>query len=198
MVKKAKTTAKIKKKLPIPAELPLEVSTESSAPSTEDLKTPELEPEETSDIIVEEKGEEGAKEKYFEAVGRRKRSVARVRLYTRKAGDSVKENQAIITVNGKDYSDYFKNVDLLSRIEAPLRKLKSLNRFKATALVNGGGISGQADALRHGLARTLEKFDSNFRKKLKKSGYLSRDARKTERKKYGLKKARKAGQWSKR
>ncbi|MBX4211274.1 MAG: 30S ribosomal protein S9 [Candidatus Yanofskybacteria bacterium] len=165
----------------------------------ENLDASETDSEETPDIIIEEEAtDEKGKEKYFEAVGRRKRSVARVRLYTRKAGDSVKENLAIITVNGKDYTDYFKDIDLQANVEAPLRKLKSLNRFKALALVNGGGISGQADALRHGLARTLEKFDANFRKKLKKSGYLSRDARKKERRKYGLKKARKAGQWSKR
>lgn len=141
---------------------------------------------------------ENAKEKYYEAVGRRKESIARLRLFTRKSTDVVQEDAALLTVNGKDYREYFLDSNLISRIESPLRKLKSLNRFKATAMVNGGGIAGQADAVRHGLARTLEQFDTNFRKKLKKSGLLTRDPRAKERRKYGLKKARKAGQWSKR
>ncbi len=138
------------------------------------------------------------KEKYFQAVGRRKESVARVRLYTKKSTDTVEEEKAIITVNGKDYSDYFSDVNLKNVVEAPLRKLKSLNRFKATVLVRGGGMRGQADAIKHGLARALVEFDINFRKKLKKSGFLTRDSRIKERRKYGLKKARKRGQWQKR
>jgi small subunit ribosomal protein S9 len=138
------------------------------------------------------------KEKYFPAIGRRKESVARIRLYTKKSTDNTHEDKAILTVNDKDYTDYFKDVNLVARIESPLRRLKSLNRFKATVLVKGGGISSQADAVRHGLARALEKFDINFRKKLKKAGFLTRDPREKERRKYGLKKARKAPQWSKR
>ncbi|MEK7124870.1 MAG: 30S ribosomal protein S9 [Patescibacteria group bacterium] len=141
---------------------------------------------------------DAAKEKYFEAVGRRKESVARVRLYTRKSTDQVQEDKALITVNGKDYAVYFTNKDLVAVIEAPLRKLKSLSRFKATVVVRGGGSSGQAEAIRHGIARALEHFDSNFRKKLKKSGLLKRDPRAKERRKYGHKKARKSGRWSKR
>jgi small subunit ribosomal protein S9 len=140
----------------------------------------------------------GAKEKYYEAVGRRKESVARIRLYTKKSTDTVTEDRAILTVNGKDYKDYFQDANLLTRIESPLRKLKSLHRFKVTALVRGGGIAGQADAVRHGIARALEKFDANFRKKLKKAGFLTRDSREKERRKYGHKKARKSGRWSKR
>jgi len=146
----------------------------------------------------EEEETVGGKERYYESVGRRKESVARVRLYTKKSTDAALENKSLITVNGKDYYDYFNDENLISRIEAPFRKLKSLSRFKVTAILRGGGMSGQADALRHGLARALENFDSNFRKKLKKSGYLTRDSREKERRKYGLKKARKAPQWSKR
>ncbi|HXV26809.1 MAG TPA: 30S ribosomal protein S9 [Candidatus Paceibacterota bacterium] len=140
----------------------------------------------------------GAKEKYFEAVGRRKRSVARVRLMTRKSGDELKEDSALMTVNGKDYQEYFTDANLVAVVESALRKLKSLHRFKVTVKVSGGGSSGQADAIRHGIARALESFDGNFRKKLKKVGYLTRDPRKKERRKYGLKKARKAPRWSKR
>lgn len=141
---------------------------------------------------------EGAKEKYFEAVGRRKRAVARVRLMTRKSGDKLTEDTALMTVNDKDYADYFLDKNLILRVEQPLRRLKSLSRFKMTVKVEGGGISGQADAVRHGISRTLELFDANFRKKLKKAGFLTRDSRKVERKKPGLKKARKGPRWAKR
>jgi small subunit ribosomal protein S9 len=138
------------------------------------------------------------KEKYFPSVGRRKESIARVRLFTKKSTDSAGEDRALVTVNGKDYTEYFSDVNLQHIVESPLRKLKSLNRFKATVLVSGGGISGQANAVKHGLARALTLFDNNFRRKLKKSGFLTRDSRAKERRKYGLKKARKAPQWSKR
>ncbi|MDP2647670.1 MAG: 30S ribosomal protein S9 [Candidatus Yanofskybacteria bacterium] len=147
---------------------------------------------------MDEKNASG-QEKYFEAIGRRKSSIARVRLYTKKSTDITRENGALMTINGKEYADYLLDTNLVSRVEAPLKKLKSLNRFKATVIVHGGGVAGQADAIRHGIARTLEKFDTNFRKKLKKSGFLTRDAREKERRKYGKKrKARKSPQWSKR
>ncbi|MBI2057960.1 MAG: 30S ribosomal protein S9 [Candidatus Yanofskybacteria bacterium] len=139
-------------------------------------------------------------EKYYETVGRRKNAIARVRVYTKKASDeSGAEDTALITVNNKDYSSYFQdNEELKSTVDSPLKKLKSVNRFKAAVKVSGGGIRGQAEAIRHGLARALVLFDNNFSKKLKKSGYLTRDPREKERRKYGLKKARKAPQWAKR
>lgn len=146
----------------------------------------------------DEKAEAGAKEKYYPAVGRRKESVARVRLSTRKSTDELKNDKALLTVNGKDYQDYFQDSALIAQVETPFRKLKSLNRFKASVIVRGGGLAGQARAVVHGLARTLEKFDGNFRKKLKKSNLLTRDPRVKERRKYGHKKARKMGRWSKR
>ncbi|OGN00479.1 MAG: 30S ribosomal protein S9 [Candidatus Yanofskybacteria bacterium RIFCSPHIGHO2_02_FULL_41_29] len=121
-----------------------------------------------------------------------------VRLYTKKSTDNLEGDHALIRVNDKDYRDYFTDKTLQQIIESPLRKLKSLNRFKATVKVGGGGMSGQADAIKHGLSRTLILFDLNFRKKLKKSGFLTRDSRVKERRKYGLKKARKAPAWSKR
>jgi|SRR3989344_4864544 len=144
--------------------------------------------------VVDEKGPE----KYYETVGRRKESIARIRLFTKKSTDVTGEEIAIVTVNKKSYTEYFTDVNLQHIIESPLRKLKSLNRFKVTAVVHGGGIAGQAGAIKHGISRALELFDPNFRKKLKKSGFLTRDSRAKERRKYGLKKARKAGQWSKR
>ena len=152
-------------------------------------------------IVSEEKANEEKslkKEKYYEAVGRRKEAISIVRLYTKKSTDNLEGNHALIRVNDKDYRDYFTDKTLQQIIESPLRKLKSLNRFKATVKVGGGGMSGQADAIKHGLSRTLILFDLNFRKKLKKSGFLTRDSRVKERRKYGLKKARKAPAWSKR
>ena len=137
-------------------------------------------------------------EKYYEAVGRRKESIARVRLYTKKATDVASEEKALVTVNGKDYREYFSDATLWEVVESPLKKLKSVNRFKVTVVVYGGGKSGQAGAIKHGLARTLVDFDNNFHKKLKKSGYLTRDPRAKERRKYGLKKARKGPRWAKR
>lgn len=145
-------------------------------------------------------------EKYYEAIGRRKSAIARVRIYTKKSSDlsapeniNEAEDKAMLTVNNRDYVDYFhRNEELQSIAESPLKKLKSINRFKATVKVSGGGIHGQAEAIRHGLARALILFDENFAKKLKKSGYLTRDSREKERRKYGLKKARKAPQWAKR
>lgn len=148
-------------------------------------------------ISVEEEKTSGP-EKYYEAVGRRKESIARVRLFTKKASDPADEEKAMVTVNEKPYADYFTDEQLQHVVESPLRKLKSLNRFKVTVMVHGGGQSGQAGAIKHGISRALELFDSNFRKKLKKSGFLTRDPRAKERRKYGLKKARKSPQWNKR
>jgi small subunit ribosomal protein S9 len=133
--------------------------------------------------------------KYFEAVGRRKESTARVRLFTAKPFE---EDEGRITVSGKFYKQYFPTIELQQIAEASLRRLKSLGRFEVEVQVKGGGIRGQAEALRHGLARTLVLFNADFRKKLKKAGYLKRDPRVKERRKYGLKKARRAPQWSKR
>ena len=152
------------------------------------------------------------REKYFEAVGRRKSAIARVRVYTKKASDlsaptgfsagktdENTEELALITVNDNDYANYFhQNKKLLDIAEAPLKKLKSVNRFKASIKVLGGGLHSQAEAIRHGLSRALVMFDPNFAKKLKKSGFLTRDPREKERRKYGLKKARKAPQLAKR
>jgi small subunit ribosomal protein S9 len=161
------------------------------------VKVEAVKVEEKPDLEAQD-SDKGAKEKYFQAVGRRKESVAIVRLYTKKSSDSAEGDKALIKVNDKDYENYFSDVNLRAVVESPLRKLKSLNRFKATVLTRGGGMSGQADAIKHGISRTLVMFDINFRKKLKKSGFLTRDPRAKERRKYGLKKARKAPQWQKR
>ena len=127
--------------------------------------------------------------KYFEAVGRRKTAVARVRLFTQGSG---------ISVNDKEYKEYFPIVELQQTAAAALEKMKSLDKFRVSARVKGGGVHAQAEAVRHGIARALVKFSPDFRKKLRKSGFLTRDPRMRERKKFGLKRARKAPQWQKR
>ena len=128
--------------------------------------------------------------RYYEATGRRKTAVARVRLFTR--GDRE------FIVNSKPYADYFSTHELQKIVAGALRKMKSLERFRVVVKVRGGGKVAQAEAARHGTARALIKFNSEYRKRLKKAGYLKRDPRMKERKKYGLKKARRAPQWSKR
>ena len=133
--------------------------------------------------------------RYYEALGRRKRAVARVRLLTIKPFEG---DEGKITVNGKPYTQYFTTMELRQIAEASLRRLKSLNRFEIVAKIKGGGVRAQAEALRHGVARVLVNFNADFRKKLKKVGYLKRDPREKERKKFGLKKARRAPQWAKR
>lgn len=157
----------------------------------------EGEPGQGREIKVEVKAVESP-ERYLEAVGRRKESIARVRLFTKKASDKFPEDKGLISVNQKSYQEYFKDPFLQNTVEAPLRKLKSLDRFKGSVMVKGGGLSGQADAIKLGVARALVLFDANYRKKLKKFGYLTQDSRIKERRKYGLKKARKAPQWAKR
>jgi len=149
-------------------------------------------------VKAEPKADLGSKETYLESVGRRKESVARVRLFTKKAGDRSSEDKGSILINHKPYQEYFRDPFLQNIVEEPLKKLKSLDRFKGSVKVQGGGLSGQAEAIRLGISRALVLFDANYRKKLKKFGYLTQDSRIKERRKYGLKKARKAPQWAKR
>lgn len=125
---------------------------------------------------------------YHEGIGRRKTSVARVRI---SAGKSE------ITINEKTLKDYFSTSELQSIIQEPFKKTKTEN-FKITIKVNGGGIHSQAEAARHGISRALVKINPENRKILKPEGMLTRDQRMKERRKFGLKKARKSPQWSKR
>lgn len=129
------------------------------------------------------------KEKYFEAVGRRKTAIARVRIFDKKGN---------LTVNGKTYEEYFKDSSQRIKAVAPFENLKVKSSLSATAKVSGGGLNAQAEAVRHGLSRALVVLNPVFRKRLKELGYLTRDPRMVERKKYGLKKARRAPQWAKR
>mgnify|MGYP000810898103 FL=1 len=126
---------------------------------------------------------------YFYGTGRRKESVARVRLY---AGTGK------ITINDRDIDDYFGLETLKVVVRQPLDATKTLGKFDVLINVNGGGFTGQAGAIRHGIARALLEVDDEFRPVLKSAGYLTRDPRMKERKKYGLKAARRAPQFSKR
>lgn len=146
--------------------------------------------------IAAKKPREEKPVRYYEAVGRRKRAVARVRLWTVRPSDSAAEGNFII--NGKPYKIYFPAARAWQEAETAFKKLKAFNRFRVGVLVKGGGFQAQAEAVRHGVSRALIKFDPNFRKKLKKADYLRRDPREVERKKPGLKKARRAPQWTKR
>jgi small subunit ribosomal protein S9 len=121
--------------------------------------------------------------------GRRKTSVARVRLMP---------GTGTITVNGRDAAAYFGRAVLMTLIETPFKVTDTVGRFDVVATLHGGGLSGQAGALRHGIARALLQAGDEYRPELKKEGLLRRDPRMVERKKYGLKKARKRPQFSKR
>ena len=127
-------------------------------------------------------------DKYIEAIGRRKTSIARVRLVPAK---SVK-----VSINDKEFETYFPTAALRNTVMSIFTD--TLEKFTVTAKLKGGGISSQAGALRHGIARALVESDANLRTQLKGKGFLKRDPRAKERRKFGLKKARKAPQWSKR
>ncbi|HNZ83714.1 MAG TPA: 30S ribosomal protein S9 [Candidatus Pacearchaeota archaeon] len=128
--------------------------------------------------------------KYIEAVGRRKTAVARVRI--------IPDTKQIIVVNGKDYKEYFTIPSLQANVLAPFAVNSDLAKISVTAVVKGGGANAQSEAVRHGISRALEKMNKELRKDLKKLGYLTRDSREKERKKPGLRRARRAPQWSKR
>ena len=127
--------------------------------------------------------------KVFLGTGRRKKSIARVRLM---AGTGK------ITVNGKDITEYFGTETLIVIAKQALEAINKIENYDVIVKVIGGGFSGQAGAIRHGIARALIEADEEYRPTLKAAGYLTRDSRMKERKKYGLKKARKAPQFSKR
>jgi len=128
--------------------------------------------------------------KYISAIGRRKTAIARVRLF------SNGKNQ--IVVNGKEYRDYFQVETMQSKVREPIEKMKLIEKFDVSVVVKGGGVDSQAEAVRHGIARTLVKLDETLKKRLRQEGLLTRDSRMKERKKPGLKRARKAPRWSKR
>lgn len=136
-------------------------------------------------LVKKEKSKE-----YFRAIGRRKTAVAVVRLY--------KAPKTTYTINGKDFTEYFKTADLKKIITSAMETATPAEKFEIVATTKGGGIHSQAEAVRHGISRALVKDDAELRGVLKKAKMLKRDPRQVERKKFGLKKARKSPQWSKR
>ena len=144
---------------------------------------------EENNIEMEEKND-AKKSPYIYTVGRRKRSIATVRLYTKGKGE--------IKINDKEITQYFKTKALQQIVYIPLKTVGEKDIHDITIHVKGGGIHSQAESIRHGIAQALVKFNPDFRKNLKTRGFLTRDAREKERKKPGLKRARRAPQWSKR
>ena len=130
-----------------------------------------------------------AEKKYYYGTGRRKNAIARVR---------VTEGTGKITINGKDLDEYFGLETLKVIVKQPLSVTNTIAKYDVISTVKGGGYTGQAGAVRHGIARALNDANEEFRPILKSNGFLTRDPRMKERKKYGLKKARKAPQFSKR
>ena len=131
-----------------------------------------------------------SKKPYQSGTGRRKSSVARVHLFPNGTG--------AITINGRDIDDYFGLETLKLIVRQPLAATENMGKVDIVATVTGGGVTGQAGAIRHGVARALLKMNEEYRPALKSAGYLTRDPRMKERKKYGLKAARRAPQFSKR
>ncbi|MBX4195496.1 30S ribosomal protein S9 [Candidatus Parcubacteria bacterium] len=129
-------------------------------------------------------------ERYIGATGRRKTSIARVRI--------TPASKFSMEVNGRDFDNYFPVAELRRNITSTFDATELTQKFKVTVKVSGGGISSQSVAISHGVARALEAYDKELRGKLKVKGFLKRDPRAKERRKFGLKKARKAPQWSKR
>ena len=150
------------------------------------IKTKKIEKKEVKKEIEKPKEDE----KYLQAVGKRKTAVARVRLFTR--------GEKIFLINKKPLDKYFPILELQKNAQAALEKMKCLDKFRVEALVKGGGLSSQAEAVRHGTARALTSFNADFKKRLRRAGFLTRDSRIRERKKFGLKRARRAPQWAKR
>jgi len=128
-------------------------------------------------------------DEFFRGTGRRKRSIARV---------MIKPGSGVVSVNGRDAENYFPIEIIRQEALRPLVLVGLADRLDITVNVKGGGVSGQAGAIRHGISRALLEYDGGLRPQLKEKGFLTRDARVVERKKYGLKKARRAPQFSKR
>lgn len=127
---------------------------------------------------------------YTTAIGRRKTSTARVRL--------TPAEKTVVTVNDRSIKEYFPTTELFKTAMGAIHETENVSEYTVTVKVSGGGIHSQAEAVRHGIARALVKLDEQSKDDLKKAGFLKRDSRSKERRKFGLKKARKSSQWSKR
>ncbi len=184
MIKKEEKNKKSKKVKPVQA-AKKKVSVKKSAVNTM-IKKEKIIKEAPEPVKVEEK----AAPRYLMAIGRRKSATARVRLF--------ESGQGRITVNGRELKAYFPVFQLFEMVLAPLKLTGQLENHDISIKVLGGGKQGQAEATRHGITRVLVKWNADFKPTLKKAGFLTRDSREKERKKFGLKKARRAPQWAKR
>lgn len=188
---KKNTTAKPAKAKKEEKEPKVKVAAKKAAPKAEATAT---ETDKTPTMAMEQDQQLAAKTakggSFIPAIGRRKTSVARVRL--------IKNGKGAVAINGKAFDKYFMTFDLRTQVIAPLKAVGQDTAVDISAFVKGGGIRGQAEAVRHGVARALIVLNPTFRKTLKKLGYLSRDPRERERKKFGKKSARRSPQWSKR
>jgi small subunit ribosomal protein S9 len=133
------------------------------------------------------------KGRYIEGIGRRKTATARVRIW-----DNDKKKSFNIIINDIDYQKYFANLELRKIVESPLKKIRAQDVYRVTIKVRGSGPRGQAEAIRLGLSRALSSLNNDWKKKFRQLGFLTRDPRQVERKKYGQRKARKEEQWQKR
>jgi small subunit ribosomal protein S9 len=179
--KTKKTTTKTAKAKPV---------TRKTTKKKEASEKPKIKKKKEKEVVIEEKLSEDKKSGYLYAVGRRKKAIATVRLH--------KNGKGKITVNGKLYSEYFSTDDMKQIISGPLKSVGQADKVDIEAKSFGGGLRGQAEAVRLGISRALVQLNVNFKKNLRKAGYLTRDPRVKERKKPGLKKARRAPQWQKR
>ncbi len=162
----------------------------ATAKSSKKIKKAKVKEVKAKVMETEAPAESKSPSRYYEGLGRRKRAVARVRLFTR--------GEKGFLINNVAHIQYFPTEELRLIADAALRRMKVLDKFVVSVKVMGGGTAGQAEAVRHGISRALIKFNPDFRKRLKKSGFLRRDPREKERRKFGLKKARRAPQWQKR
>ncbi len=187
--KAASPKKKVEAKVEVKREADKEVKTTEVKLNALDFGLPAA-PIDDDDFVLNEDDFKGDSDRYFNGTGRRKTAIARVRLYTK--GDKG------MTVNGMDFKKYFPTDVLQKLVLGSLDRMKSIERFKVTVVVSGGGVNSQAEAVRHGISRALVAFNPDYRKRLRKAGFLTRDPRMKERKKFGLKRARRAPQWSKR
>ena len=133
---------------------------------------------------------------YYYGTGKRKTAIAKVRLYLKGTGRSTTAGQ--VQVNGKPIEDYFPWSPWQDAVKDPLKVTDSVNRFNVVANVQGGGVAARSEAVRHGISRALVAYDDTFKQPLRRSGFITRDSRIKESKKYGLKRARRAPQYTKR
>lgn len=189
MIKKSKTIVREKKKK---TEGKIE---EKKAKKAKKEATPKA-AEKKAEVILTaaaEQAEQPAEQKkltFLYGLGRRKGAIARVKVYKNGTGQ--------VSINNRDIVQYFPAFDLQNIVLAPLKNVGQLNKLDIQAKVQGGGFHGQAESIRLGVSRALLGLNPLFRKNLRKAGFLTRDPREKERKKYGLKRARRAPQWQKR